>query len=66
MDGHESKQSADGFKLIKDIAIDQNGFVKVIDASKVFVKIHFADRQMLQSLNELEQEIGIKTEEWTT
>jgi hypothetical protein len=54
VDGHESKQSADGFKLIKDIAIDQNGFVKVIDASKVFVKIHFADRQMLQSLNELE------------
>lgn len=66
VNGHESKQSADGFKLIKDVAVDQNGLVKVIDASKVFVKIHFNDRQILQSLNELEQEIGIKTEEWTT
>lgn len=51
---------------MQTLTIHNDGMVNIFDAAKVFAKIHYNDRQLINCINELEKEIGVSAEEFLT
>lgn len=66
LSSHDSKQTLANFKLITSMQVSPTGLVSINEAAKVFARIHYNDRQLLNAVNNLEKSIGVTADELLT